>query len=267
MGALKRSRQSLGRRVSFAPDKNLVELRHFEPVSARSDGSSRAWAAPARRQPPAVTHPHASVLPAQEPWNSPAAPDPSLERQQAAGGAAPYAGACVERAERPIQFVCRGARGAALTAPLPLAAPPPGDDVLADLFPAVAGVPVSASRGGAAAVDDRPLIDLASPQPAGGLDALPDDLGLGPLPSPAFGGALAHRRTSVGLRKLSMGTCSAIFGGLTPSPALSHGRPSLAPGQVAPSPAGGFDALIAGIMSPKVCVVTPGVALTTPPKH
>jgi hypothetical protein len=86
------------------------------------------------------------------------------------------------------------------------------------------------------------------------MDVLPEDLGLGPLPSPAFGGALAHRRTSVGLRKLSMGTCSAIFAGLTPSPALSNGRPSLAPGQVAPSPAGGFDALIAGIMSPKVCV-------------
>ena len=134
---------------------------------------------------------------------------------------------------------------------------------MADLFPAVAGVPVSASRGGAAAVDDRPLIDLASPPPAGGMDVLPEDLGLGPLPSPAFGGALAHRRTSVGLRKLSMGTCSAIFGGLTPSPALSNGRPSLAPGQVAPSPAGGFDALIAGIMSPRCVPLVPG----HPPAH
>lgn len=57
VGALKRSRQSLGRRVSFAPDKNLVELRHFEPVRGQrgrgggSDRPLRAAPAPVCRSP------------------------------------------------------------------------------------------------------------------------------------------------------------------------------------------------------------------------
>lgn len=101
-------------------------------------------------------------------------------------------------------------------------------------------------------------MDLSSPGVHGG-DFTFDDLGLPPLTSPGgsggFGGSLPHRAT-IGVRRGSECTDRSLFAGLvgpSPSPGLHTGRPSLAPGQSAPSPDGGygFNALLPGISSPK----------------
>ena len=86
------------------------------------------------------------------------------------------------------------------------------------------------------------------------------ELDLGPLPSPG-GGYVGGggRRGTYGLARFS--TVAGALPALTPSPGAHSGgfgfsgagvsRMSLAPGQLAPSPAGGFAALVAGV-SPEV---------------
>jgi hypothetical protein len=88
------------------------------------------------------------------------------------------------------------------------------------------------------------------------------ELDLGPLPSPG-GGYVGGggRRGTYGLARFS--TVAGALPALTPSPGVHGGgggfgfsgvgvsRMSLAPGQLAPSPAGGFAALVAGV-SPEV---------------
>ena len=106
--------------------------------------------------------------------------------------------------------------------------------------PAVAASPALLGVGGVASAAGTPaspcdLIDLASPA-----DADADLLRLGPLPSPGVGyGGL---RSSVGIARFSV--AAGALPGLTPSPGPAYGtrfgRDSLAPGQVAPSPAGGL---------------------------
>ena len=74
---------------------------------------------------------------------------------------------------------------------------------------------------------------------------LGDYLRFSPLESPGGAYGAGGRRDTYGLSRFSL--AARVLPALTPSPGAA-GRPSLMPGQVAPSPAGGFEAMLTGVV-------------------
>ena len=74
---------------------------------------------------------------------------------------------------------------------------------------------------------------------------LGDYLRFSPLESPGGAYGAGGRRDTYGLSRFSL--AARVLPALTPSP-NGAGRPSLMPGQVAPSPAGGFEAMLTGVV-------------------
>jgi hypothetical protein len=120
-----------------------------------------------------------------------------------------------------------------------------------------AGGPTASPAGEVAAPSPGPLIDLDSPagellpgRPSEAGDALVDYLRFSPLESPAGGYGAGGRRDTYGLSRFSV--AAGALPGLTPSPGAGVGRPSLMPGQAAPSPAGGFESILTGVVEEEV---------------